>query len=128
MLQLKDSNKVSGVLLVHNSSNLPDSFSHEDKCPNHYSGLQGQCDNPWNPYGSGLMFIDWGFPIFFVKGSDTTEKIVDCFRNFNFPHKEHGQAGNPLCAIEMNSYMHAAVSSEICIRRSHMITNFNPGN
>jgi hypothetical protein len=72
MLALKASGKVNGVVLINNgSADHPEYFSHDDTCPNRYSGLslvEQTCNNsnPWNPHGTGLMLIDWGLPIFYV--------------------------------------------------------------
>ncbi|XP_046383107.1 nicastrin [Ischnura elegans] len=130
MLKLKDSSKVNGVILINNQTILPRSFSHEDTCPNRYSGLSSlesqicNDEKPWNPYGTGLMLVDWGFPIFFVRDTDSIEKIFKCFEKHN--SNLDGHLGRSLCAIETNAYMYAAVDSQTCVRRSSMVTNFNP--
>jgi hypothetical protein len=81
LLALKASDKVNGVVLINNhSAERPEYFTHDDKCPNRYSGLariEETCNNsqPWNPHGTGLMFIDWGFPIFHIGDADSISKL-----------------------------------------------------
>ena len=80
--KLKSSGKVNGVVLINNATgNKPPYFSHEDKCPNRYSGLtlahEQTCSStePWNKYGTGISMIDWGFPIFHVGDDDNISKL-----------------------------------------------------
>ena len=82
--KLKTSGKVNGVVLINNSTDRkPPNFSHEDKCPNRYSGLslvhEQTCDSsdPWNKYGTGVSMIDWGFPIFHVGDSGNISKLYE---------------------------------------------------
>jgi nicastrin len=83
MLTLKASDKVNGVVLINNrSAERPGSFSHDDTCPNRYSGLslvEQTCNDakPWNPSGTGLMLIDWGFPIFHIADDDNISKLYE---------------------------------------------------
>ncbi|XP_049941555.1 nicastrin isoform X2 [Schistocerca serialis cubense] len=130
LLPLRDSGKVSGVLLAYDTAtDLPQHYSPDDTCPNRYSG-QKKCDDnaPWNPEGMGLLQIDWGFPMFYIKSnsndsSGNLRKIRECHQRYN---SADTQAGWTLCAIEMNSYMSAAVSSEVCVRRNGVKNNFHP--
>jgi hypothetical protein len=81
LLALKASDKVNGVVLINNqSAERPEYFSHDDECPNHYSGLasiEETCNSsqPWNPHGTSLLFTDWGFPIFHIGDEDTISKL-----------------------------------------------------
>jgi len=83
MLKLKTSGKVNGVVLINNrSEERPQYYSHDDTCPNRYSGLarsEQTCNisKPWNPHGTGLMLIDWGFPIFHIEDEDTISKLYE---------------------------------------------------
>lgn len=52
-------------------------------------------------------------------------KIKDCYMKYNHQDREH-QSERSLCAIEMKSFMFAAVDSETCLRRSMSSMNFNP--
>lgn len=66
--RLKNSNKVSGVLLIKTNSEKPSYYSPDDSCPNRYSGYKS-CDpaEPWNPHGSSLLLEDWPFPMFYIQ-------------------------------------------------------------
>ncbi|XP_069684848.1 nicastrin isoform X2 [Periplaneta americana] len=131
MSDLKNSGKVNGIVLVNNhSAERPNSFSHEDTCPNRYSGLslvgEQTCNSaePWNPHGTGLMQIDWGFPIFHVGDEGNISLLHECYLKHN-AHNRGQQADRSLCALEMNSFMLAAVDSETCMRRSSPTTIIN---
>jgi nicastrin len=130
MLALRASGKVNGVVLINNrSEERPHYYSHDDTCPNRYSGLariEQTCNisKPWNPHGTGLMLIDWGFPIFHVEDEDTISKLYECYQKHN-AHNKDEQLDRSLCALEMNSFMFAAVDSETCIRRSSTTTILN---
>lgn len=83
MIKLKNSGKVSGMLLYKNGT--LDSFSTEDTCPNRRTGLVDEaCDatEAWNPVGTGLFFEDWGFPISYVQESATVTKLHEVRSNF----------------------------------------------
>lgn len=81
LLALKASDKVNGLVLINNhTAERPQYFSHDDICPNRYSGLslvEQTCNNskPWNPHGTGLMLVDWGFPIFHIGDEDNISKL-----------------------------------------------------
>jgi len=83
MLALKASGKVNGVVLINNrSEERPQYYTHDDTCPNRYSGLariEQTCNisKPWNPHGTGLMLIDWGYPIFHVEDEDTISTLYE---------------------------------------------------
>ncbi|BFF93022.1 nicastrin [Drosophila madeirensis] len=121
---------ISVVLLI----NKPDSmkqFSHELNCPNQYSSLNNSetCDasNPatsWNPWGTGLLHEDFPFPIYYIADTEEITKLEKCFEKFNnFEYETH--ALRSLCAVEVKSFMSAAVSSEVCIRRTRFINNLS---
>ncbi|KAJ9582233.1 hypothetical protein L9F63_003362 [Diploptera punctata] len=131
LLKLKTSGKVNGVVLINNGTETrPEHFSHEDKCPNRYSGLslvhEQTCNisDPWNVHGTGISLIDWGFPIFHVKDEDNISKLYQCYKTHN-AHDRDAQVERSLCALEMNSFMLAAVDSKTCIRRSSATTILN---
>lgn len=109
-------------MLINDTTNL-NSFSTESKCPNEFYSYsrQPKCDatkpeTVWNPWGSGLMQENFDIPIIFLSAKEDYEKVVNCSEKFNA--KLEGQAGRPLCSIEINSFMAAASNSEVCIRRS----------
>ncbi|XP_065351509.1 nicastrin [Cloeon dipterum] len=129
---LKDSPKVGGVVLLRSDTeeNNLASYSPEDSCPNRYSGLSSfekqLCSDskPWNPKGSSLLQVDWGFPIFYVHNDTSIKNITDCYVKHN--SEREGMTTRSLCAMEMQAFMIAAKDSETCIRRSNMINNLNP--
>lgn len=51
--------------------------------------------------------------------------IKSCFSTHN-AHDLETQYQRSLCAIEMKSFMYAAINSESCIRRTDFKLNFNP--
>lgn len=53
------------------------------------------------------------------------EAIKDCFWKFN-THDIENQQHRSLCALEMRSFMFAAVNSESCIKRSESKLNYIP--
>lgn len=109
-------------------------FSHELKCPNQFSGIllpnsleTATCsaerpEDTWNPWGSGLLHEDFPFPIVFINNNETAVKLIDCFTKFNnFDYQN--QHLRSLCSVEIKSFMSAAVSTEVCWRRSNFITH-----
>lgn len=127
----KAKSNIAGIILINNSTELR-SFSQESRCPNRYGGLldNQKCDinraeGSWNPYGTGLMQENFPFPIYFVKNDTIVHQILDChtkFNNFNLVNQHH----RALCSVEISAFMSAAVSSEVCIRRSKYLNNVNP--
>ncbi|XP_043290145.1 nicastrin [Venturia canescens] len=125
--RLEATNNIHGVLLAKNSSlSIPMEYSPEDSCPNRYGGVKG-CDDkePWNPVGSSLLMEDWPFPMFYLQNETLLEEIKACYFKHN-AHDMDKQLERSLCALEMKSFMHAAVSSESCLRRGTHLWNFNP--
>ena len=57
--------------------------------------------------------------------NETLLLIKDCFWKHN-AWDMHNQAKRSLCALEMKSFMNAALNSESCLRRSTWPLNFNP--
>lgn len=127
LYRLKNTNNINGILLTKNISQTPpDFYSPEDTCPNRYSGHK-KCNNdsPWNPKGSSLLMEDWPFPMFFTENQTLIEAIKSCFWKHN-AHDSEQQWHRPLCALEMKSFMFAAINSDSCIKRSDFKLNFNP--
>ena len=123
--RFKNSNNVNGVLLTWDpTEERPPSYSPDDTCPNRYSGFK-TCSEAWNPYGSSLLLEDWTFPIFFTENDEAVTSIIACYAKFNKPDREN-QSERSLCALEMKSFMLAAVDSKTCLRRSSWNFNFNP--
>ncbi|XP_073943574.1 nicastrin [Choristoneura fumiferana] len=114
---------VAGVLLYANATQKTMSFTQESMCPNEYASEPGsQCPAPdksvWNKGGTGLIRRDIPFPIFFLPASRLEEivKIEQCYERYNVGLES--QDGKPLCSIQLNSFMWAAVNSAVCRRRS----------
>ncbi|XP_011877502.1 PREDICTED: nicastrin [Vollenhovia emeryi] len=127
LVRLRNTNNINGVLLTKNISHeRPLEYSPEDSCPNRYSGYKG-CNetSPWNPLGSALLMEDWPFPMFYTENQTILEAIKTCFWAHN-AHDLETQYQRSLCAIEMKSFMYAAVNSESCIKRTDFMMNFNP--
>ncbi|CAH0600525.1 unnamed protein product [Chrysodeixis includens] len=116
---------VAGILLYDNATDSPTAFSQESRCPNEYSSAPGNtCSSTvaggivWNTKGTGLLRRNIPFPIFYLpqSKSDEIDKIQVCYEKFNLD--KSNQKGNPLCSLQLNSFMFAAVNSEVCLRRS----------
>ncbi|XP_016981949.2 nicastrin isoform X1 [Drosophila rhopaloa] len=131
LMRLKEAGpkNISVVLLINKTAQMKQ-FSHELNCPNQYSGLNissATCDasNPaknWNPWGTGLLHEDFPFPIYYLAEKDEIEKLEKCFEKFNnFNYETH--ALRSLCAVEVKSFMSAAVNTEVCMRRTNLINN-----
>ncbi|XP_030028007.2 nicastrin isoform X1 [Manduca sexta] len=124
---------IAGVLIYDNVNDSATSFTQDSRCPNEYSSGPGSlCSSSqaggvvWNEKGTGLLKRDIPFPIFFLPQSRSEEivKIRDCYERFNYD--KNNQQGRPLCSAQLNSFMFAAVSSEVCMRRSATSTLLSP--
>ncbi|EDW43560.1 nicastrin isoform X2 [Drosophila sechellia] len=131
LMRLKEAGpKNISVVLLINRTNQMKQFSHELNCPNQYSGLNSSsetCDasNPaknWNPWGTGLLHEDFPFPIYYIADLDQVTKLEKCFQDFN-NHNYETHALRSLCAVEVKSFMSAAVNTEVCMRRTNFINN-----
>ncbi|KAL9893265.1 nicastrin [Glossina fuscipes fuscipes] len=127
---------ISVVLLIDSNTDKMTNFSHELQCPNQYSGIflpnSNSTESPtcgannqegtWNPWGTGLLYEDLPFPVYYVPDQDEIKKLIKCFEDFNnFDYASHSRRS--LCAIEVNTFMSAAVSTEVCMRRTKFINN-----
>ncbi|XP_033163062.1 nicastrin isoform X1 [Drosophila mauritiana] len=131
LMRLKEAGpKNISVVLLINRTNQMKQFSHELNCPNQYSGLNSSSDtcdasNPaknWNPWGTGLLHEDFPFPIYYIADLDQVTKLEKCFQDFN-NHNYETHALRSLCAVEVKSFMSAAVNTEVCMRRTNFINN-----
>lgn len=131
-LTQKAAHNIAGIVLIENRTNVF-SFSHESRCPNEYGGLlkeqtcnRNDATKSWNPYGTGLLHENFPFPIIYVQDSKYIANITNCYRKFNAfdPSNQHKRS---LCAIQIKSFMSAAVNSEVCMRRTKNVgTAVNP--
>lgn len=118
--------RIAGIV-VHRNITRPENFSNEAQCPNQNYGLPDSCNNqqPWNPFGTGIMLEDLPFPVFMLQDNENLEKISNCFEKFN-NHDLKNQNLRSLCSLELSSFMFATINSQTCIRRSSSVTNFTP--
>lgn len=136
---LKDTGNVNGAVLPGIKSGrwknkVPSQGSEDMKCPNlgsslYQKGNPDQCgtSDVWNPAGQNLLFQDWGFPIFLVEDSQTTDFLIeDCFEKHNKITENRTKLDWPLCSVELKSNMYAARDSETCVRRSNLQNNITP--
>ncbi|XP_013386352.1 nicastrin-like [Lingula anatina] len=136
VIAIKQSGKVNGIMVINKeNSTLPSSFhfSPDQSCPNNVNGLYDKhsqyadCSNvTWNTAGNGLMFMDFGMPIFSVQNETEIDYIIHkCFAAFNKPingtPREH-----PLCAAQLKDFMTGAKDSHTCLSRTKRIININP--
>ena len=136
LMRLRDSGRVSGVLLLLNrtSDDRPPRYSVDSACPNavssYYSAAQQQCsrDEPWNPAGSGTMFESFPFPIFLTNDESTVDEVLDCFDRFNKPLEDGVPRAYPLCAFELKAHMYSSTDTTTCLRRSAASNPFSPKN
>uniref|UniRef100_T1JAP2 Nicastrin n=1 Tax=Strigamia maritima TaxID=126957 RepID=T1JAP2_STRMM len=124
---MKLSGKVSGVLLINpsNETFLMHNYSPDQKCPNMNYGLyrdESSCSVPWNKVGSGILYEDWGFPIFIIKEQHDIDLILECYQKFNSPNSGKEDKW-PFCAAELKANMLGAKDTKTCIRRSNLVTN-----
>lgn len=123
--KLVGSDKINGLVVYRQNDTKPSSFTHEKTCPNELSNLKNTCSKDWNPYGTGLGYFDFPFPIFYVKSDEDVAKIRNCFARFNnFSYEEHNDRS--LCALQISSFMFATTDTPTCLRRSNSVLNVNP--
>ncbi|XP_077985651.1 nicastrin-like [Glandiceps talaboti] len=128
------SGKINGLMVIHLADTVPPSpgFSPDYSCPNANYGLYTEDLNPdysdcktrtWNPWGSGISFADYDFPIFALTNITEVQSLIQCYRDRNDPIN-YGKARNyPLCAVELSDRMHGAKDTVTCMRRSTRLTN-----
>ena len=111
----------------------PGGFSSDQKCPNAPSSRYApdQCSdegqNPWNPLGSDIGVYNWPFPVIYITDANVTKDLVtDCYDKYNRPGEDGEARPWPLCAVELDSFMHQAVSTEVCVRRQEWSNPFSP--
>lgn len=130
IIKLKDSSYVSTIVLISNANETLTQFSQELKCPNQFSGINSNScdatkpDTVWNPSGTGLLHENFPFPIYYVSDAIEIAKILNCFETFN-NFDLSNQHKRSLCSIQINSFMSAAVNSEVCLRRTNYVNNLS---
>ncbi|NXH80171.1 NICA protein, partial [Edolisoma coerulescens] len=133
LMQLRGNSRISGLAVAAASPAPSQGFSPGLKCPNDGFGVYSEDYGPqfahcngsvWNPLGSGLSYEDFPFPIFLLEDANETQVIKECFRAHNVPREGAGPAF-PLCAMQLQSHMHAAASTVTCMRRSSLQSAFS---
>ncbi|CAG9770381.1 unnamed protein product [Ceutorhynchus assimilis] len=122
---ISNKHKIAGLIL--HPTEKPDKFSHDTQCPNSRYSVDGTCSSKssWNPWGTGLLFADIPFPMFFTENQEQVQIIKQCFQNFNnFSYSTQGDRS--LCSLELSAFMYATTSTPTCRRRNNIITNLNP--
>lgn len=111
-----ESQKISGLILHSNNETLSH-FSHEYQCPNPVSSMTGTCDvkSPWNSYGTGILYMDIPFPVFYVETETEISKMKTCFQKFN-NFSYNSQSDRSLCSMQLGSFMYATTNTPTCIR------------
>ncbi|KAK4878728.1 hypothetical protein RN001_011234 [Aquatica leii] len=121
---LKNANIFSGLILYKDNETL-EHFTHERTCPNKLSNMKNTCDVAWNPNGTGLLYEDLPFPIYYLNNNEDLQKMRDCFETFNnYSYETH--KARSLCLVELDAFMFATIDTPTCIRRSNLKTNLNP--
>ncbi|XP_056365901.1 nicastrin [Oenanthe melanoleuca] len=134
LMQLKGTSRISGLAVAAAPRAPSQGFSPGLKCPNDGFGLYSEQHGPeyahcngsiWNPLGSGVSYEDFPFPIFLLQDANETEVIKECFRAHNAPAAPGAAPRFPLCAMQLQSHMHAAASTVTCMRRSSLQSAFS---
>ncbi|NWW69822.1 NICA protein, partial [Climacteris rufus] len=133
LLQLKGTSRVSGLAVAVANPSPSQGFSPGLKCPNDGFGVYSEQYGPqfahcnstvWNPLGSGISYEEFDFPIFLLEDANETEVIKQCYRDHNVPRGGSGPEF-PLCALQLQSHMHAVSSTQTCMRRSSLQSTFS---
>lgn len=129
ILPLKDNPHVSGIVLIKpHTASAASFFSQELQCPNERSSYnEGTCSGStaWNPFGTGLMFESFPFPIYYIEDEKEIQALTKCHEQFNTGDPDY-QHQRSLCAIEIKQFMTASVNTKVCLRRSDPGYNVNP--
>ncbi|XP_078525876.1 nicastrin isoform X2 [Lissotriton helveticus] len=133
MLKLKGISRLSGMAVVRSKTNPPGGFSKDLPCPNdgfgvystNYGPEYAHCNQTiWNPFGDGLSYEDFKFPIFLINDENETQVIKQCYQEHNIP--VNGSTPQyPLCAMQLFSHMHAVTNTVTCMRRSSIQNTFS---
>ncbi|KAG8191953.1 hypothetical protein JTE90_007748 [Oedothorax gibbosus] len=134
MKQIRQAENIRGVLIFKPEKLNLKTFSPDQSCPNrNYGFYTEQMNNEyaackkkeWNKLQGnealGMMFEDWGMPIFVITNKTHIQSIKNCYRNFN----NDTNSGKPLCSVQLTCVMLAAKDSETCMRRNQLVSNLN---
>ncbi|XP_073704472.1 nicastrin [Garra rufa] len=133
MMRMKNSSRVAGVAVIVSKTGLADNFSPHTTCPNQNTGVYSERSAPelancnttvWNPFGNGLSYEDFAFPVFALKDENQTQVIRKCYEDHNL--RVNGSAPKyPLCAMQLFSHMHAVTDTVTCMRRTDLQNRFS---
>ncbi|KAF3857928.1 hypothetical protein F7725_011129 [Dissostichus mawsoni] len=135
MMKLKSgSGRVAGVAVIMPNTNPLEGFSPHTSCPNENTGVYSETYDPslahcnvtmWNPFGNGLSYEEFDFPIFSMKDDNDTRVIRQCYMDHN-----RGVNGSvpqyPLCAMQLYSHMSAVTDTATCMRRNDLNLSLSP--
>ncbi|XP_054624852.1 nicastrin isoform X2 [Dunckerocampus dactyliophorus] len=135
MMKLKNSSsRVAGVAVVASNTNPAEGVSPHTACPNENTGVYSEsyditmahCNvTLWNPFGSGLSYEEFDFPIFSLKDDNDTQLIRQCYMDHN--RRVNSSAPQyPLCAMQLYSHMSAVTDTATCMRRNAINFSITP--
>nr|XP_057947361.1 nicastrin [Doryrhamphus excisus] len=135
MMKLKNgSSRVAGVAVVSANTNPAEGVSPHTACPNENTGVYSESYDPtmahcnvtlWNPFGSGLSYEEFDFPIFSLKDDNDTQLIRQCYMDHN--RRANSSAPQyPLCAMQLYSHMSAVTDTATCMRRNDINFSITP--
>jgi len=86
-----------------------------------YKYSEGERANyKWNPYGDGLLFEYFDFPIFGISEDKPSEKAgVTAIINADSFNKDRKYKNYPLYSVKFESFMYAVKDSETCLSRGY---------
>lgn len=115
------SQNIAGLVLYYKNQSFHH-FSHDYQCPNPLSSFPNTCNNQfvWNPHGTGLLFADIPFPVFYIEKDKEVLKIKECFQHFN-NYSYDSQEDRSLCSLELKSFMFATTNTPTCRRSVKLI-------
>ncbi|KAK5860341.1 hypothetical protein PBY51_021828 [Eleginops maclovinus] len=127
MMKLKNgSSRVAGVAVIVPNTNPLGGFSPHTSCPNENTGVYSESYDPalahcnvtmWNPFGNGLSYEEFDFPIFSMKDDNDSQVIRQCYMDHN-RGLNGGAPQYPLCAMQLYSHMSAVTDTATCMRRN----------
>ncbi|KAK6016478.1 hypothetical protein OSTOST_18039, partial [Ostertagia ostertagi] len=122
---------LAGIIAYNVSQiNQTKPLSHDAACPNHMSGFpkDGCAYNTWNEEGAilpeGLRNIDWHIQFLYIYNQTYIDALRTCYELFNHPINEWSTVTFPLCGASFGTFNRAAGSSEICMRRSRLWSEY----
>ncbi|ORX60984.1 Nicastrin-domain-containing protein [Piromyces finnis] len=120
---LEATNKVEGLIVIYDDTKEPVPYSPDKECPNCEFGMytEGEKANyKWNPYGDGLLYEYFSFPIYGMSLDKPYEvEGVNAIIKADEFNKKRNYKKYPLYSIKFDSFMYASKNSETCLSRDH---------